>query len=142
MTKESLAALLNGRECWKEITEEEELQAKENGLVIIFGASDDLTQIRGVVCDELYIYDATESFRLHKNGVLIRPDEDDYDTDGFDDKFSEYLEQKNVSKEITSIWSESDFSWTFKTEIPHSTFEILDDECKYCRGIVFSVEDL
>ena len=42
MTKEELAATLNGREYNHEITKEEEAEARENGLVVIFGASDDL----------------------------------------------------------------------------------------------------
>ena len=47
------ATLLDGREYRKEMTRAEEKEAKEDGVVIIFGASDDLCEFRGVVCDEV-----------------------------------------------------------------------------------------
>ena len=37
---------------------------------------------------------------------------------------------------------EEDYSWTYKTDIPHSTFDILEDGEKYCRGIVFALDEL
>ena len=49
-----------------------------------------------------------------------------------------------------SAGPESDFkteegdliTWCYKTDIPHETFMIYDDGEPYCRGIVFSIEDL
>lgn len=43
---------------------------------------------------------------------------------------------------ITAIWDNYGYSWTYKTTIPHETFEIMEGEQKYCRGIVFSTDDL
>jgi hypothetical protein len=40
MTAKELAALLNGRKYLEEITAAEERQAKESGLLVVFGASD------------------------------------------------------------------------------------------------------
>lgn len=40
-------------------------------------------------------------------------------------------------KYIDSVWCKGDFDWTYKTNIPHATFDIYDDAEKYCRGIVF-----
>ena len=42
MTAKELAELLNGREYGNEITSDEEKLAKESGLVVVFGYSDDM----------------------------------------------------------------------------------------------------
>jgi hypothetical protein len=46
MTKEAFAELLNGRQYRAELSSEEEQLAMENKLVIVFGASDDLLELR------------------------------------------------------------------------------------------------
>lgn len=39
---------------------------------------------------------------------------------------------------IDAVWCEGEFDWTYKTNIPHATFDIYDfGGEKYCRGIVF-----
>ena len=43
---------------------------------------------------------------------------------------------------IKSLWDREGFSWILETEIPHSTFVIMEDGETYCRGIVFSLEDV
>lgn len=52
MTPKELAERLNGREYGSEITLEEMHIAKEFGLVVVFGASDDLMEFRGAIDDE------------------------------------------------------------------------------------------
>ena len=47
MTKEQLAELLNGNEYRDEMTKEQEQAAKQNNLLVLFGASDDLLEMRG-----------------------------------------------------------------------------------------------
>ena len=49
MTKESLAALLNGREIGNEIEHGEAKAAKEHGLVVVYGYSDDGMEVRGAI---------------------------------------------------------------------------------------------
>lgn len=70
MTKEQLAYLLNGREYTNEITKEEEREAKNSGLLVIFGASDDLIELRGAIYDEVGAINGGE-VRIGKNGNLI-----------------------------------------------------------------------
>lgn len=41
---------------------------------------------------------------------------------------------------IDAIWCKDEFSWTYKTNIPHATFEVYDGGEPYCRGIVFEKE--
>jgi hypothetical protein len=41
-----------------------------------------------------------------------------------------------------SIVSEYTNAWRFKTDIPHATFSIMEDDKVACYGIVFHVDDL
>jgi hypothetical protein len=56
MTKWSLASTISGRQYGEELTNEECALAKKHGLVVLYGASDDLIEIRGVVYDEIGMY--------------------------------------------------------------------------------------
>jgi hypothetical protein len=48
---------------------------------------------------------------------------------------------KGMSK-IKTIWDEGGYSWQYETDIPHATFEIVEDGEKYCKGIVFNLADI
>jgi hypothetical protein len=56
VTKEELAGRLDGREYRDEVTKQDCIDARESGLLIVFGASDDLMEVRGVVDDEYGAY--------------------------------------------------------------------------------------
>lgn len=136
MTKEILASKLNGREYREEITHEECKLAKENGLLVIFGASDDLVEFRGAFDDEDGCCGGTVRFTRNR----IFPDHSDCEC-----QFCGYKEAVKKSNEVTAVWDQDGYSWQYLTSIPHATFEIVEgdngDE-KYCRGIVISVNDL
>ena len=141
MTAQELAALLTGREYLEEIGEEEEAMAKAEGLVVVFGASDDLMEFRGAIHDEIGAYEGTTA-RVTATGLL-----EDWETflnsHEPESAFEAYFEKKRSGfKEIEACWcAEDGYSWTFKSEIPHATFEIVEDGEPYCRGIVFRLED-
>lgn len=78
MKKEELAAMLNGREYRNEITREEAAEAKAAGLVVVYGASDDLMEFEGAIRDELGCYDGGTAF-VDKKGLLDRGQIDDGD---------------------------------------------------------------
>ena len=102
------AKKLNNRQYGREILKSEEQEAKELGFVVVFGYSDDNAEFRGAIDDEVGCFDGG---RVYEDG----------------DKF------------IDAVWcGDSEFDWSYKTNIPHATFDIYDyaDE-KYCRGIVF-----
>lgn len=75
MTKEQLAEKLNGRDCENSpfLTEKETEQAIKDGLVVIYGASDDLMEVEGAISDEGDCYDGGELL-IDKEGIL--PDAD------------------------------------------------------------------
>ncbi len=132
MTINEFAAKLNGRNYLHELTKEEEKEANELGFVIVFGASDDLTEFRGAIDGEADCYDGG-IIHLDKNGIFEECDSDC--------KYA--LAAKGLCKIIEAVWcGEDGYSWTYKTDIPHAEFDIFDDGEKYCRGIVFDIKHL
>lgn len=142
LTKESLAALLNGREYREEITAAECLQAKAAGLVVAFGYSDDNMEVRGAWGeDEFGCYDGG-FWKVGPDGVLKDWDSVDHDDEA---ECAAYFKAKPAAtKQLTAIWCPKDLkcSWAYKLDAPHATFDIMEDGELYCRGIVFSVADL
>lgn len=136
MTAKELANLLDGREYGSEITKEEIKIAKESGLVVVFGASDDLMEFCGAIDDEVDCFEGGYAY-ICENGIYKSPQKcDDCDV-------CEYVEaERDACNTISAIWCGNEFSWTYHTEIPHETFDILEDGGPYCRGIVFSLEEL
>ena len=138
MTKEELAAQLNGIEYPGEPPKELKAAAKQSGLVIVFGASDDLMEFRGAIDDEL---PAPGSAFVDARGLTQDFNRlcEDKDFQGLRDYFARF----DGRKEIEAVWSDTVApAWSFKTTIPHATFEIMEDGEAYCRGIVFSLGDL
>lgn len=135
-TKETLAALLNGREYGDEITAKEEAEAKASGLVVVFGTSDDLMELRGCIDDEAGSYNTTTHL-LDAKGVL--PDWDQISDDG-ESAVAKWLKRKPLCKTIKSTLGKA--GWVFETDIPHATFDVLEDAELYGKGIVFSIADL
>lgn len=138
MSKEEFAERLNGRQYREEITGEERTEARVAGLVVVYGASDDLMEFDGAIHDEFGCYDGGTAL-IDAQGLLDREKIDDED----DEAIADYVSRKKSAKQIEALWAkEGDYSWTYKTDIPHATFEIMEDDQPYCRGIVFSVADL
>lgn len=141
MTPKELAALLTGREYRSEVSPEERKIAAASGLVIVYGASDDLMEFDGVLRDEIGAWEGAE-VRFDSNGIMAAWDEID-DADRQDiDFMRDYFKREGGGKIIKALWcAEEGYSWTFETEIPHETFEIVEDGEPYCRGIVFRLAD-
>ena len=133
MDSKELAQRLNGREYTKEITKEEEGIAKASGLVVVFGYSDDCVEMRGAIDDELGAWDGLWIY-LTKEGLFKSKCKCD----------CPYFEEQKASAVILkAIWGGSKgYSWTFVAPFPHETFEIIEDEEKFCRGIVFALADV
>lgn len=133
MEIKELAALLNGNELYGEVTEELAKKAKESGLVIVFGASDDLMEFEGAICDEIGCYEGGTAYFNNKGLLTSECDEDN----------CPYFEEiKKTAKTIEACFDEEGYTFIYKTDIPHETFEIMERGEKYCRGIVFSMDSL
>lgn len=137
MTKEQLAEKLNGREMGEEMLGVIERDAKESGLVVIFGASYDLTEFRGAIYDEVACYNGA-IIKLHASGPLSDHEE------RCKCKFCGYEAAASKCANVEAVWSQEDDQpcWTYKTTIPHATFEILEGAEIYCRGIVIELSAL
>lgn len=138
MNKEQFAELLNGRQYRDEITKEEEKLAKENGLLVCFGASDDLLEFRGIVYDEVGAYDGGTALLVKKKGGKIDVISEDCLKEVQEIMDDKELEFDLPKIEIVAEWCPDDLecSWRIKSDLPHSTFDIMEDGELYCRGII------
>ena len=130
-----LCDMINGREYASEVTKEVEALAAENGLVIVFGASDDLMEIRGALKDEICCCNGGTTYFF--DGDFLQnecPEGDDCPY------FAKII--KNA-KTVEALWCErGEWAWAYQTDIPHETFKIMDGGEKYCLGIVFKLSDI
>lgn len=134
MKKEELAFTLNGRKRGDEIRKEEIKVAKDNGLVVVYGYSDDNLEFNGAIDDEVDAYDGTKVYITKKLEIKSKP--------------------KEGRKLVEAIWcpildpsfpmEDLDCSWLIKSEIPNSSFDIMDSEEEkiFCRGIVFDIKNI
>lgn len=115
------------------LTKEQSDAAKAAGLVVVYGASDDLMEFEGAIYDELSAYDGTVAY-LTPSGLLTNDCEND--------DCPHYDKLKKLAATIRAIWDGGNgYSWTFETAIPHATFEITEDGDPFCKGIVFRLAD-
>ena len=133
MDKNELAKVLNGREYGNEIDRELEQAAKESELVVVFGASDDLMELRGWMNEELGAYNGTTAY-FTTDGL--------YETECEDDNCPHEARRRTMAFPVKAIWGEGEVSWTFETQIPHVTFDIMEDGEVFCVGIVFGRDDV
>ncbi len=133
MKPQEMANRLNGREYRDEVTRDDEIDAKNNSLVIVVGASDDLMEFYGAFRDEVSCYDGGTAY-LDRDGLMQNK------CDCEDCPY--HLKELETAKKIKAIWSNGGYSWTYETDIPHATFDIMEDGETYCRGIVFSLAEV
>lgn len=140
MNSEELAAKLNGSEYPMRIDSALAEQARSSGLVIVYGASDDLMEFEGAIRDEIDMYEGG-TVRLDNHGIM--PSWDDIDHDD-EEESAKYFARRDTPKWlIKAIWDgDTGYSWTYKTDIKHAEFDIVEDGNKYCRGFVFSMADI
>lgn len=137
MTPHELAQQLNGIEYPCRISKELRQQAKDAGLVILYGASDDLMEFEGAFRDEVGCHEGGVAL-VDSKGVLDRNQIDDDD----DEAIADFVARKKTASVIEAIWDVDGYSWKFRTSIPHATFHVIEDDEPYCLGIVFSVSSL
>lgn len=123
LAPQEFAAKLDGREYGSEITREEQTEALQNRLVVVYGNSDDLIEFNGCIDDERTCF-MGDDFGIKSKNMKVKRG---------------YLKNK-----ISAIWNNKELgtSWSYETNIPHATFKINEEENLYCIGIVFSIYDL
>ena len=120
MLKE-IANRLNGSQySSRQIPENIIKMAKENKIVIVYGASDDLIELRGMIDAEGDCFDG---------GVCY-----------FNQR--EQCEMMSADFSVEAVWHDrTDPCWTYRVSYPHETFLIWEDDVPYCEGIVFYLKD-
>ncbi len=135
MTRDELAAKLTGREYRNEMDESEEILARKAGLLVVFGASDDLVEFRGAFRDETGAWEGRDVL-ITRKGILESHEECDC-------KWCGYKALAKTASKIKAEWCPNDtHSWVMSTKLPHSTFEILDEGEAYCQGLILNVRDI
>lgn len=147
MKKEDLAQLLNGRQYYLEMTPREEKLAKDNNLLVCFGNSDDLLELRGIIYDEVdACKGGTASIVLKKENKLGLMN--GCDLESIKDLFEENDLAFNLPiVEIEAVWCPVELndlkaSWLIKSKIPSASFDIMEDDILYCRGLVIERADI
>lgn len=131
MIEKEIAEMIDGIEYGEDIEPDILKYAKENRMVIVFGASDDLMEFRGAIEDEAGCYGSGTVY-INRDGELRNE---------CSDEDCPYFERiKSEASHIEAVWDSEGYSWTYKTDIPHQTFEIYEDGEKYCRGIIFPID--
>lgn len=128
LTLKSAAQQMNGNEYTEEGSRELFDQMKENRMVAVFGASDDLMEFHGAIEDEVGAYGGGSAY-IDSNGLVENRCGEGDDCPNF----------KPSGELVEALWLQNDInaSWTYKTDIPHETFDIMEDDKIYSRGIVF-----
>ena len=131
-----ISKILDGMDRTDDVPKDIEKLAKENNIIIIFGYSDDLIEVRGKIYDEFDIFDG-DKLLFTSQGILSN---ECYNKDCENFKLLKTLLNP---QEVKAIWRNSSPYWSYQTDIPHKTFRMLDsDDEIYCIGIVFSLSDI
>ena len=138
MTAKELAEMLSGREVGNGIGGPVVGWAKDAGLVVVYGYSDDNLEFRGAIDEEVGAYEGTTIY-LTKDGLLEEP------ACGIAENIEcpYFIQVREKAQTIKAVWHDRGGPcWTFETDIPHETFTIMEDGEPWCIGIVFSMADL
>lgn len=127
------AVKLVGLESGDDISKDLINEAKELGIVVCYGYSDDNAEFDGAWRDEVGCYAGGE-IPITSKGLLEF-------CDNYDCPY--HAKALESAKKINACWcdADSEYTWSYKTDIPHETFEMLEDGRKYCQGIVFYAKD-
>ena len=138
MNTKELAKQLNGASYPLRPSADLKEQAKAAGLVIVYGASDDLMKFDGAIYDEIGCYEGGTAY-VDDKGLL--PERENIEDD---EELKDFFARQPKAKKIEAVWSDDGdgYAWSYKTDIQHETFEIIDDDEKYCLGIVFSLAEI
>lgn len=137
LTIQEVAAKLEGREYREELSRSDVLELKAAGIVAVYGASDDLCEFDGAICDEAGCNNGATIY-LSRAGL---PDEDEIKEEFGTRGWERY---QAAAAKIEAEWCKTPGgpSWTYSTAIPHETFNVMEDGEVYCVGIVFLLSDL
>lgn len=121
----NIANMLDGRQYLNEITDEECKYLEEQGIVAVFGYSDDNVELRGAVDDEVGLFE---------DGFVIVSKDGSVRTAGM---YSSKACVKDGEAKIAAYHG----IWRFETDVPHEEFTVYEDEDVFGKGIVFYLKN-
>ena len=133
MTAEEFARLLDGREYGSEMSKEENELAAVNRLFVFLGESDDEFKSRGILN---YFFNAVNGIEVTIAKTLNTPywgvihEEMKVQASAF------VKNLKNFTVKAILFPEDPDTTWLITTDVPHATFDIMEDGDLFCRGIV------
>jgi len=146
ITLKEFAAMLHGRDCQPNLSQNELLLAKQRGFVVVYGDSDDRVEFEGAIREEGHTNPLAKPYPagvlvLSENGKLLDEDSELY--------AKHVKENRNV---ITVYYCYKDnLNWVFETDLPHETFltydggydeEYCDFDDGFARCIIFKLSSL
>ena len=140
MNTQEFANLLNGRQYNSEITSEEEALAKENDLIVFFGYSDDVAVLCGAINEDLIAFGGCEIYFTKTPSNKLKA----FSEKKYEEEKLSFLDIDFKTVKVNFVWSpeELDCSFLVETDLPHHSFDILEGEDLYCRGIVVNKQDI
>lgn len=147
MTKEQFAELLNGNECRYEMTYQQEQTAKQNNMLVMFGDSHGMINLRGAITDEIYAPHGGD-FALILKGETFSDDEDlsiSHESECAQVLLlSDDYDHEDNQRLICVEWfnKEEYLEWRIDSKIPHAKFTIYDEGDAYCDGIIIDLDEV
>lgn len=126
--------ILNDREYREELDFFEEEKLKKDGIVAVFGYSDDLCEIRGALYDEIECYSDKKVVYVKENDCFVS-------SNYYDENPSELIKIDLSKKPYIDISNTRD-GWKYEIpNIPHLEFKIYEEDTIYCTGKLFYLKD-
>ena len=116
---------------WFDLTQSQKEFCKNHDIVVVYGYSDDNVEFDGAIRKEVDAWEGAEIY-VDANGPI--------ESCECECKYSRAVLKK--AKKIEAFWCLDGWNWSFKTDIPHETFEFYSDGDPYCKGIVFYRKDM
>jgi hypothetical protein len=111
--------------------------ARNDGLVIVYGASDDLMEFEGAIRAEVDSYNGC-TVLIDQDGLV--PIREQAEAEG---ELEGWFLRKRRAMTLEAVWNPGQgLSWAYRTDIPHAEFRVVEGDEIYCRGIVFALADL
>lgn len=118
---------------------------KEKGIVVAFGQSDDLLELRGAIYDEIDCYSPTKAIWLENQFINCNKLDKLYEflEDECDGFFISQIKKMCENTKYISINPNSKmFQFEYETNFPCEQFNIIEDGEVYGVGFVFDINSL
>lgn len=146
MNTKEWAEKLNNCEYGDELSDEDKELLEKDGIVAVFGYSDDLMELEGAIYDEYEAYDEKTYYWFGKS--FVSNDRINEFLDEVDDEFYAFkpilepLFRNNKEQSWIRTKHGKDCQFEYKTNIPCEWFNVMEDGELYCKGFVFNKNDL